>query len=136
MRELPENRQKDLNIRDMAAGHLTQTSVSIPVKLCCLWNCTRAWKIPPKLVFGPSFSAPAPNIRYPMAMCAYSLMTQFDQVEVCGGRRQAADVQVGLAELLRACAAAVAAAAGTGRSHGVRLHTGEPLLGLRRSKKI
>lgn len=64
---------------------------------------------------------------------AYSLVTQFDQIEVCGGRGQAADVQVGFAELLRACAAAVAAAAGTGRSHGVRLHTGEPLLGLHRS---
>lgn len=62
-------------------------------------------------------------------MCAYSLMTEFDQVEVCGSRRQPADVQVGFAELLQACAAAVAAAAGTGRSHGVRLHTGNPLLG-------
>lgn len=69
-------------------------------------------------------------------MCVYSLMTQFDQVEVCGGGREATDIQVGFAELLQACAAAVAAAAGTGRSHGVRLHTGEPLLGLGRSQII
>lgn len=59
----------------------------------------------------------------------YSLVTEFDQIQVCGGGRQASDVQVGFAELLQACAAAVAAAAGTGRSHGVRLHTGNPLLG-------
>lgn len=62
-------------------------------------------------------------------MCVYSLVTEFDQVQVCRGRRQAAYVQVGFAELLQACAAAVAAAAGTGRSHGVGLHTGNPLLG-------
>lgn len=60
--------------------------------------------------------------------CAYSLVTELDQVHVCGSRRQAADVKVGFAELLQACAAAVAAAAGTGRSHGVGLHTGKPLL--------
>lgn len=60
----------------------------------------------------------------------YLLVTQFHQVEVRGGRRKAADIQVGFTELLRACAAAVAAAAGTGRSHGVRLQTGEPLLQL------
>lgn len=48
-------------------------------------------------------------------------MTEFDQVEVCGGRRQPANVQVGLAKLFQAGAAAVAAAAGTGRSHGVGL---------------
>lgn len=63
----------------------------------------------------------------------YSLVTQFNQVEVRCGRRKAADIQVGFTELLRACAAAVAAAAGTGRSHGVGLHTGEPLLQLDRS---
>ena len=62
-------------------------------------------------------------------MCVYSLVTEFDQVQVCRSRRQAADVQVGFAELLQACAAAVAAAAGTGWSHGVGLHTGNPLLG-------
>lgn len=56
-------------------------------------------------------------------------MTEFDQVQVCRRGRQAADVQVGFAELLQACAAAVAAAAGTGRSHGVGLHTGNPALG-------
>lgn len=66
-------------------------------------------------------------------MLLYSLVTQFDQVKVCRGRRKATDIQVGFAELLRACAAAVAAAAGTGRSHGVGLHTGEPLLQLHRS---
>lgn len=55
-------------------------------------------------------------------------MTEFDQVQVCGGRRQPADVKVGLAELLQAGAAAVAAAARTGRSHGVGLRTGNPLL--------
>lgn len=59
----------------------------------------------------------------------YSLVTELDQVQVCRSRRQAADVQVGFAELFQACAAAVAAAAGTGRSHGVGLHTGNPLLG-------
>lgn len=58
----------------------------------------------------------------------YSLVTEFDQVQVCSSRRQPADVQVGFAELLQACAAAVAAAAGTGRRHGVGLHTGNPLL--------
>lgn len=62
-------------------------------------------------------------------VCVYSLVTEFDQVQVCGGRGQAADVQVGFAELLQACAAAAVAAAGTGRSHGVGLHTGHPLLG-------
>lgn len=71
-----------------------------------------------------------------MTGLVHSLMTQFDQVEVCGGRRQAADVQVGFAELLRACAAAVAAAAGTGRSHGVGLHTGDTLLAAHRSQII
>lgn len=64
-----------------------------------------------------------------MPVHVYSLVTEFDQIQVCGGRRQAADVQVRFAELLQACAAAVAAAAGTGRSHGVRLHTGNLLLG-------
>lgn len=59
----------------------------------------------------------------------YSLVTEFDQVQVCRSRRQAADVQVRFAELFQACAAAVAAAAGTGRSHGVGLQTGNPLLG-------
>lgn len=114
---------EDLNVGVIAAGH---PSVSVPVKFCCFCEYTR-----PKLAFGPSFPSPAPNIPIPMSV--YSLVTQFDQVQVCGGGRQAADVQVGFAELLQACAAAVAAAAGTGRSHGVRLHTGEPLLGLRRS---
>lgn len=61
-------------------------------------------------------------------VCVYSLVTEFDQVQVCRRRRQAADVEVGFAELLQACAAAVAAAAGTGRSHGVGLHTGDSLL--------
>lgn len=56
-------------------------------------------------------------------------MTKLDQVQVCGRGRQPADVQVGFAELLQACAAAVAAAAGTGRSHGVGLHKGNPLSG-------
>ena len=64
-----------------------------------------------------------------LSMLVYSLVTEFDQVQVCSGGRQAADVQVGFAELLQACAAAVAAAAGTGRSHGVGLYTGNPLLG-------
>lgn len=88
-----------------------------------------------KLVFVPlSQQQQIPHVRNDMITTfVYSLVTQFDQVEVCRGRRQAADVQVGFAELLRACATAVAAAAGTGRSHGVRLHTGEPLLGLDRS---
>lgn len=60
-------------------------------------------------------------------ICVYSLMTELDQVEVCSSRRQATDVQVGFAELVQPCAAAVAAAAGTGRSHGVGLHTGHAL---------
>jgi len=59
----------------------------------------------------------------------YSLVTEFNQIQVCSSRRQAADVKVSFAELLQACAAAVAAATGTGRSHGVGLHTGNPLLG-------
>lgn len=58
-------------------------------------------------------------------MCAYSLVAEFDQIQIRGGGRQASDVEISFAELLQACAAA-AAAAGTGRSHGVRLHTGKP----------
>lgn len=58
-----------------------------------------------------------------------SLVAEFNQIQVCSSRRQAANVQVGFAELFQACAAAVAAAARTGRSHGVGLHTGNPLLG-------
>lgn len=61
-------------------------------------------------------------------MSTNSLVTEFDQVQVCRGRRQATDVKVSFAELLQACAAA-AVAAGTGRSHGVGLHTGNTLLG-------
>lgn len=68
-------------------------------------------------------------IMFVLYMCVYSLVTKFDEVQVCGGRRQPADIQVGFAELLQACAAAVAAAAGTGRSHGVGLHTENTLLG-------
>lgn len=59
-----------------------------------------------------------------LLMCEYSLLTEFDQIQVCSSRGEAADVQVGFAELLPACAAAVAAAAGTGRSHGIGLQTG------------
>lgn len=64
-----------------------------------------------------------------VCVCVVLLVTEFDQVQVCSCRRQASDVQVGFAELLQACAAAVAAAAGTGWSHGVRLQTVEALLG-------
>lgn len=125
----------NINIRIIAARHLTQTSASIPVKLCCLVIAHVHGKYSWSSLLVPLFQHQhIPHIHNNMTtMFVYSLMTQFDQVEVCCGRRQAADVQVGFAELLRACAAAVAAAAGTGRSHGVRLHTGEPLLGLDRS---
>lgn len=57
-------------------------------------------------------------------MCDYSRLTEFDKVVVGGGRGQAADVEVGFAELLPSGRAAVAAAvigaaigARAGRSH-------------------
>ena len=62
-------------------------------------------------------------------MNVYSLVTEFDQIQVCSSRRQATDVKICFAELLQACTAAVAATARTGRSHGVGLQTGNPLLG-------
>ena len=46
-------------------------------------------------------------------------MAEFDEVLVGGPRWQAANIQVGLAQLLRPSLAA-AVGAGAGRSHGVR----------------
>lgn len=58
--------------------------------------------------------------------CQYLRLAELDQVVVGGGGRQAADVEVGLAQLLPAsgaaatAAAAVAVARGNGRAVGAR----------------
>lgn len=59
-----------------------------------------------------------------VCVCVYSRLTEFDKVMVGGGWGQAADVEVGFAELLPSGCAAVAAAvigaaigAWAGRSH-------------------
>lgn len=49
----------------------------------------------------------------------YSRLAELDEVLVGGPGRQASDVQVGLAQLLRPSLAA-AVGAGAGRSHGMR----------------
>ena len=60
-----------------------------------------------------------------VCVCVYSLLAEFDQVQVSGGRRKTTDVEVGLAELIPAGGAAVTTAHSTGASwgHGVGLHT-------------
>ena len=60
-----------------------------------------------------------------VCVSVYSLLAEFDQVQVSGGRRKTTDVEVGLAELIPAGGAAVTTAHSTGASwgHGVGLLT-------------